>query len=45
MAKETKIMEFPGMIARIHFPDLTKEERAERTAAIKKATENLLKKV
>lgn len=41
---KTKIIEFPGMIARIHFPDLTDEERSRRMAAIHKATANLLKK-
>lgn len=30
-------------IVRVHRPDLTPEERAQRMAAIKKATENLLR--
>ena len=42
---KVKIMEFPNMIARIHFPDLTDEEQEKRMAAIYKAAENLLKKV
>ena len=40
-----KIIEFPNMIVRVHLPDLTEEERAKRMTAIRKATENLLKKV
>lgn len=39
-----KIIEFPGMIARIHFPDISDEEQSKRMAAIHKATANLLKK-
>ena len=42
---KTKIIEYPGMIVTVHFPDLTEEERAKRMAAIRKAAENLLKKV
>lgn len=41
--KEVKVIEFPGMIARIHIPDLTPEERNRRMQVIKKAAENLLK--
>lgn len=33
----------PTAIVRVHRPDLTPEERAQRMAAIKKATENLLR--
>ena len=41
--KETKVFEFPGLIARVHHPDLTPGERARRMKAIHKAAENLLK--
>lgn len=43
--KEVRTIEFPGMIARIHIPDLTPEERNRRMQNIKKAAENLLKGV
>lgn len=42
--KETKVFEFPGMIARVHIPDLTPEERNRRMKTIHNAAENLLKK-
>lgn len=42
--KETKIFEFPGMIARVHIPDLTSEEKARRMKSIHKAAAELLKK-
>lgn len=35
----------PTAIVRVHRPDLTPEERAQRMAAIKKAAENLLRAV
>jgi anaerobic ribonucleoside-triphosphate reductase len=41
--KETRIFIFPNMIARVHIPDLTKEERARRMAIIHDAAANLLK--
>ncbi len=41
--KEVKTIEFPGMIARIHIPDITPEEINHRMEAIKKAAANLLK--
>ena len=41
--KVVKTIEFPGMIARIHIPELTPEERNHRMQAIKKAATNLLK--
>lgn len=42
--KETKILEFPGMIVRVHIPDLTPEERTRRMKAIHNAAAALLKK-
>ena len=42
--KETKVFEFPGMIARVHIPDLTPDERTRRMKAIHKAAAELLKK-
>jgi ribosome recycling factor len=38
-------IESPGFIIRVHSPVLTEEERKARMKAIKKAAENLLKKV
>lgn len=43
--KEVKYISFPGMIARVHIPDLTEEERARRMAAIYKQAANLLKSI
>jgi hypothetical protein len=43
--KEVKTIHFPGMVARVHIPDLTEEERAARMRAIHKQAANLLKKV
>lgn len=43
--KEVRTIEFPGMIARVHFPDLTTEERSRRMQYIKDAAEKLLKGV
>lgn len=42
--KEVVTMEFPNMIARIHIPDLTEEERKRRMQMIYNATANLLRK-
>lgn len=28
--EEVKVLNFPGMTARVHFPDLTQEERKRR---------------
>jgi len=42
--KETKVFEFPGMIARVHIPDLTPEEKTRRMKAIHNAAAALLKK-
>lgn len=41
--KETKVFNFPGMVARVHIPDLTAEERERRMKAIKRAAAELLK--
>lgn len=38
------IIEFPGMVARIHIPVLTQEERARRMKAIHRTAAALLKK-
>lgn len=43
--KEVKTFNFPGMIARVHIPDLTEEERARRMSAIHKQAANLLKSI
>lgn len=41
--KEVRTIEFPGMTARVHFPDLTPDERSRRMQIIQKAAANLLK--
>ena len=43
--KETITMSFPNMVAKIHFPDLTEQERKRRMLLIHKASANLLKSV
>lgn len=43
--KEVKVFEFPGMIARVHIPDITPEERKRRMQAIHNAAAQLLKGV
>ncbi len=43
--KEVRTFKFPGLIAKVHFPDLTEEERNKRMTAIQKQAANLLKKV
>lgn len=43
--KEIKTIQFPNMIARIHIPDLTEEERSKRMTTIHKAVANLMKVV
>ena len=40
--KEAKIIEFPGMVARVFIPILEEDERKRRLAAIHKAAANLL---
>ena len=41
--KKTKTIVFPGMIARVHFPDISAEERTKRMKQIHNAAANLLK--
>ena len=41
--KEVRTIQFPGMVARVHIPDLTPEERTRRMKNIHKAATNLLK--
>ena len=41
--REIKTITFPGMIARVHIPELTEDERSRRMNNIRKAAENLLK--
>ena len=41
--KETKTIEFPGMVARVHFPDLTQEERKRRLQNIHDRAAAILK--
>ena len=41
--KEVRTFEYPGMIVRVHIPDLTEEERARRMKQLYKAAEELLK--
>ena len=43
--KEVRTIEFPGMIARVHIPDLTPDERNRRMRNIQNAAEKLLKGV
>ena len=40
--KEVRTFNFPGMVARVHIPDLTPEVRAARMAAIQKQAARLL---
>lgn len=42
--KEVRTIQFPGMIARVHIPDITLEEKKHRMQTIYKAAANLLKK-
>lgn len=43
--KEVRTFEYPGTTVRVHIPDLTPEERAERMKKIHKEAANLLKGV
>lgn len=40
--KEIRTFEFPGMVVRVHIPDLTDEERNRRMKNVIKTTEKLL---
>lgn len=42
--KEVVTMKFPNMVARVHIPDLTEEEKQRRLQKIYDATINLLRK-
>jgi ribosome recycling factor len=41
--REMRVFHYPNMIVRVHFPDLTEDERKKRTKELYKATENILK--
>lgn len=41
--KEIKTINFPGMVCRVHIPELEPEERNRRMKNIQKAAANLLK--
>lgn len=41
--KEVRTFTFPNCIARVHFPEITEEERSRRMKQIEKAAESLLK--
>lgn len=43
--KEVRTLEFPGMIARVHIPDLTPEERSARMKSIHNQVAEMMKKV
>ena len=41
--KEERVIELPGMIIRVHIPDITEEERQRRLKFVYEAAANLLK--
>lgn len=41
--KEVREFRFPNMVARVHIPELSPQERAERMREIHKQVANLLK--
>lgn len=41
--KEIRTFEYPGIMVRVHIPDLSDAERSRRTKQLYKATESLLK--
>lgn len=41
--KEVKAFSFPNMVVRVHIPDLSPQERAERMREIHKQAEKLMK--
>ena len=43
--KDVRTFEFPGMIVRVHIPNLTPEEKSKRMKSIHNQAANLLKKV
>jgi len=40
--KEIKIFRFPNMVARVHIPDITEEEKERRMKQIQRAAASLL---
>ena len=43
--KDVKVLDFPGIVARVHIPDLTQEERNKRLTKIHNASAELLKTI
>lgn len=43
MEGQTKTFQFPDAVVRVHFPDLTDEEREKRMRSVRKAAEDILK--
>ena len=41
--REMRVFQYPNMIVRVHFPDLTEDEKKKRTTELYKAAEALLK--
>lgn len=42
--REMRTFHYPNMIVRVHFPDLSDDERKRRMAQIHKAAEELIKR-
>ena len=41
--REMRTFTYPNMVIRVHFPDLTDEEKKKRTKELHKAAEEILK--
>jgi ribosome recycling factor len=41
--KETRVFTYPGMVVRVHIPDLTEEERARRMKILHDAAAEIIK--
>lgn len=41
--REVQTFTYPNMVIRVHFPDLTEEEKKKRTKELHKAAEEILK--
>ncbi len=41
--REMRTFQYPNMIVRVHFPDLTEDEKKRRTKELHKAAETILK--
>lgn len=41
--KETRIIEFPGMIVKVHTPDITAEERERRMKEIRRTAAEVIR--